>query len=158
VITPLLRRAGLDDPEVGRLIGALNAELVARYPEPGATHFRLDPAEVAEGSGAFLVARLGGEPAGCGAVRRIGDGDFEIKRMYVVPAFRRRGVARAVLAALEEEASRLGARRVVLETGLRQVEALALYDRAGYSPIPPYGEYRASAGTSVCLAKTLPPG
>ncbi len=133
---PLVRRTGLDDSDARRLIRDLDGELTARYPDPGTRHFRLDAAEVAEGSGTFLVARFGGEPAGCGAVRRIGDGDFEIKRMYVAPAFRRRGVARAVLAALEEEARSLGARRVVLETGIRQVEALALHGGRGTPPSP----------------------
>jgi putative acetyltransferase len=152
---PVLRRTGLDDPVAQRLIAALNAELSATYPEPGATHFRLDPAEVAEGNGAFLVARIGEEPAGCGAVRRARDGDFEIKRMYAAPPFRGRGVGRAVLAAVVVVARRLGGRRVVLETGVRQAAAIALYERAGYARIPPWGEYAGSSSTSVCMAKRI---
>jgi putative acetyltransferase len=140
------------------LIAALNAELAAAYPEPGATHFRLNPDEVAPGRGAFLVARVDGAPVGCGAVRRLDDHDAELKRMYVVPSARRRGVARALLSALESEARALGARRVILETGIRQTEALALYRRAGYVDIPPYGEYVASSDTSVCLARDLSRG
>lgn len=142
------------------LIGALNAELSAMYPEPGATHFRLDPNEVAPGLGAFFVVRLDGRPVGCGAVRRIDDPAFdaptgELKRMYVAREVRGRGVGRALLARLEDEARALGLQQLVLETGTRNVDALALYRGAGFDDIPPYGEYVASPGTSVCLAKRL---
>jgi hypothetical protein len=65
------------------LISALNAELSALYPEPGATRFRLDPDEVAPGRGAFLVAYADGAPVGCGAVRLLDDRHAELKRMYV---------------------------------------------------------------------------
>ena len=137
------------------LIAALNAELAAQYPEPGATHFRLDADEVAEGRGAFLVASIEGRPVGCGAVRRLEGRTGEIKRMYVAPQERGRGVGRAILDALEAEARRLGLTRLVLETGVRQREAIALYERAGFGHIAPFGEYVASPTTSVCMAKEL---
>src|SRR5262249_61423695 len=111
------------------MIRLLNAELSGRYPEDGATHFRLDPDEVADGRGAFVMASLAGRPVGCGAVRRIDDGVAEVKRMYVSPDVRGRGVGGIVLAALEAEARALGAGSLVLETGERQPEALALYRR-----------------------------
>ena len=140
------------------LIAALDAELSGRYPEPGATHFRLDPSEVAPGAGVFVVARWRGRPVGCGALRslaELGPRVGELKRMYVTPDARGRGVGRALLERLEGEARALGLERLVLETGTRQEEALALYRRAGYAPIPPYGEYAASPATSVCLTKML---
>lgn len=146
------------------LIAALNAELSALYPEPGATHFHLDPNEVAPGAGVFLVARLRGRPVGCGAlrllreatlVREVGPRVGELKRMYVAPEARGLGIGRALLVRLEAEARTLGLDRLVLETGTRQAEALALYRRAGFTDIPPYGEYAASVTTSVCLTKTL---
>jgi GNAT superfamily N-acetyltransferase len=137
------------------LIAGLNAELSALYPEPGATHFRLDPDEVAAGRGAFLVAYADGAPVGCGAVRLLDEGDAELKRMFVVPPARGRGVGRVLLSALESEARALGARRLVLETGIRQTAALTLYRRASFADIPPYGEYAASPDTSVCLANDL---
>src|SRR5712671_6552779 len=86
-----IRREELSAPVVQRLIAALNAELEARYPEEGANFFRLDPEEVGEGRGVFLVAYLAGTPVGCGAVRQIEPGVAEIKRMYVDPAVRGRG-------------------------------------------------------------------
>jgi putative acetyltransferase len=146
------------------LVAALNAELSALYPEPGATHFRLDPIEVAPGTGVFLVARWSGRPVGCGAlrhlresdlVRELGPGVGELKRMYVAPELRGKGIGRALLSRLESEARALGLTRLVLETGTRQTEALALYRRAGFTEIQAYGEYSASSGTSVCFAKVL---
>jgi GNAT superfamily N-acetyltransferase len=74
--------------------------------------------------------------------------------MYVDPRFRGRGVARQVLGRLEARAERLGYGRLVLETGVRQPEAMALYASAGYEPIEPYGFYRTSP-LSRCFAKTL---
>jgi GNAT superfamily N-acetyltransferase len=133
----------------------LDAELTGAYPEPGATHFGLAPAEVAAGQGAFLVVRIDGEPVGCGALRRLDAETGELKRMYVATAVRGRGLGRRLLAALEAEAQALGMRRLVLETGVRQAAALALYRATGFQPIPLYGEYRASPATSICLGKEL---
>jgi putative acetyltransferase len=150
----LIQRGDILSPTARALIEALNAELSSRYPEPGANHFRLDPDEVADGQGAFLIASSFGKPVGCGAVRRIEARTGEIKRMYVSPEARGRGFGRAVLAALEAEARALGITRLVLETGLRQGEALALYERAGFSRIPAFGEY-VNSPLSVCLAKEV---
>jgi putative acetyltransferase len=149
-----VRREDLASPVAGALIAALNAELTERYPEEGACHFGLDAVEVAEGRGAFVVARVDDKPAGCGAIRRIDDGTGEIKRMYVVPSSRGRGIGPRVLAELEAEARRLQLLRIVLETGERQPEALAVYRRAGYVVIPAFGEYIGTP-LSVCMEKRL---
>jgi GNAT superfamily N-acetyltransferase len=154
----------LTTTDAAALITALNAELSALYPEPGANHFRLDPNEVARGAGIFLVARWLDRPVGCGALRRLrepalipdlGPNVGEVKRMYVDRTLRGKGIGRALLDRLETEARALGLDRLVLETGLRQTEAIALYRRAGFTEIPPYGEYAVSAATSVCMTKTL---
>lgn len=137
------------------LIQALNAELNGAYPEPGANHFSLDPTEVAEGRGAFLVVYHEGTPVGCGAVRALDTETGELKRMYVSPAVRGLGLGRRLVEALEAEARELGLRRLVLETGTRQEAALALYRAAGFHPIPLFGEYLLSPETSVCLGKEL---
>ena len=157
VVTPMsmeVRSASLDQPEVTTLINALNAELEQRYPEEGSNHFRLDPDEVAPGRGVFLVAYVDGEAVGCGATRLNDSRTAEIKRMYVVPAYRGQGIAARVLEALEGHAGSLSAQRLVLETGERQPEALAMYRRAGFQPIPPFGEYLNSP-LSVCMGKAL---
>ncbi|RPH55998.1 N-acetyltransferase, partial [bacterium] len=98
-----IRPESLASPVAEALIRALNAELSRMYPEEGATHFRLDPDEVAEGRGAFLVAYAEGSPVACGAIRRLDADTAEIKRMYVAPDTRGRGIGRAILAALEAE-------------------------------------------------------
>ncbi len=144
----------IDAPVAVQLISQLNTELSATYTEEGATHFRLDAEEVAEGRGVFLVAYHDNQPVGCGALRKLDESTAEIKRMYVAPESRGRGVGRAVLNALEKEARNLGASRIVLETGARQKEASALYESDGFEPIPPYGEY-VDSPLSVCMEKKL---
>jgi len=150
-----MERADLQSPEASALIAALNLELSGAYPEPGATHFGLDQAHVAPGRGAFLFAYQDQRAVGCGAVRLIDPATAELKRMYVVPGYRGSGLGRRLVEALDQEAARLGATQVVLETGIRQTVAIALYARCGYRPIPLYGEYTGSPGTSVCLGKKL---
>lgn len=153
-MTPTIKQESLDAPTAQALIAALNTELDERYPEEGANHFRLDPNEVAPGRGAFLVAYVDGEAVGSGAVRLNEPGVAEIKRMYVAPAWRGRGIAGAVLSALEEQAHRLGARQLVLETGSRQPESIAVYKRAGFVEIPRFGEYLDSP-LSLCMGKEV---
>jgi GNAT superfamily N-acetyltransferase len=148
------RREDLSASVAQRLISELNAELEARYPEEGANFFRLDPDEVAEGRGAFLVAYLDDKPVGCGAVRMIEPGVAEIKRMYVDPSLRGRRIGRQIVLALEAEAVQLGAKRIVLETGPRQPDAITMYAHTGFYEIPLYGEYIGSQ-FSVCMAKDL---
>lgn len=144
----------LESAAAETLIAALNAELAALYHEPGANHFSLTADEVMAGTGAFLIAREGGTPVGCGAIRPCGEG-MEVKRMYVVPGARGRGISRRILSALEDAARDLGASTLVLETGIRQHAAIALYERHGFQRIPPFGEYIASAATSICMRKSL---
>jgi len=155
-IPPMLTisREQLDSPIALSLIDALNEELTERYPEDGANHFELNLEEVADGHGTFLVASLDGEPAGCGALRVIEPGVAEIKRMFVPHGMRGRGIATALLAGLEMAAHELNVRRLVLETGARQPEAIALYRRAGFDFITPFGEYVGSP-LSVCMAKDI---
>ena len=150
-----IERAGLTDVVSRALIDALNAELSGVYPEAGATHFGLDPGDVADGRGAFLVVYREGTPVGCGAVRLLDAGTAELKRMYVAPSVRGTGLGRRLVAALEAEARALGVRRLILETGIRQAAALALYRATGFHPIPLYGEYLRSPETSICLGKEL---
>jgi GNAT superfamily N-acetyltransferase len=156
-----IRREPVTSKAARVLIAALNRELLGLYPEAGTEeHFRLDPEEVAEGRGAFLVAVRDDEPVACGAVRRFtapefaGAGIAEIKRMYVVPEARRDGLGACILARLEEEARALGARRIVLETGPRQLSAVALYREAGYVEIEAFGPYTTHP-LSLFLGKEL---
>jgi putative acetyltransferase len=140
------------------LIEARHAELTALYADTREADFvDLPSRDLVHGAGVFLVARLDGRPVGCGALRRLGDDQGEIKRMYVVPDARRQGVGRAVLTALEAEARQLGIAALILETGERQPEAIALYRSAGFERCPCWGDYLDSP-LAVCLAKPLVEG
>ena len=150
-----IRRSTLGSADGSRLIAALNAELTAMFPEAGANHFSISEAQVAPGDGMFVVAYLDDLAVGCGAVRRIDDGTAELKRMYVDPSVRGRGIGRALVEALESEARQLRVTRVVLETGTRLARAIRLYESMGYKRIPLYGEYLSSPDTSMCFGKTL---
>lgn len=150
-----IERTTLESPEAKALIAALDAELSKAYPEEGANHFGLTEDDVAPGRGVFVVLRdRDGAPVGCGALRRLEGDRAEIKRMYIARAVRGNRLAEIVLRALEDEARALGVGRVVLETGVRQGPALRLYERNGYTPTPPWGEYIDSP-LSVCLEKRL---
>jgi GNAT superfamily N-acetyltransferase len=143
----------LDGPAATHLARRLIEELDRRYPEQE-NGGPLDPAQVIPPTGIFLVARLEGDPAGCGALRRLEEGVAEIKRMYVEPWARGHGVARRLLAGLEEVARRSGYEAILLETGIRQPEAIGLYESSGYRRIPAYREY-VDSPLSVCFEKAL---
>ncbi|PZF57246.1 GNAT family N-acetyltransferase [Curtobacterium sp. MCSS17_008] len=155
-----------DHPDADTLRVAQRRELAERYGsddhEPGAAPSAADVP-------VFLVARdRVGAAIACGGLRPLpedvlGPAVVEIKRMYVDPAARGTGVAVAVLRALEVAAAGLGTRRLVLETGTRQPDAIRFYQREGYQPVPLFGSYQGST-ESVCFSRVLdtprptPPG
>jgi GNAT superfamily N-acetyltransferase len=147
-----LRAVGYADPVAQHLIERVQQEYVVRY--GGRDAAVVDPAEFSPPLGHFLVAAVDGVPAGCGGWRAHGNAVAELKRMYVEPAFRRRGIAALVLAELERSAVAAGHRHLLLNSGDRQPEALALYARAGYTPVAGYGVYADSPG-AVFLGKDL---
>jgi GNAT superfamily N-acetyltransferase len=100
----------------------------------------LSPDELRAPDGAYLVGLEGSAAVAGGGLRRLDDGVAEIKRMFVRPAARSRGVARALLEALEDAARDLGYERVRLDTGPKQLHGLALYRSAGYVDVPPYND------------------
>jgi putative acetyltransferase len=102
----------------------------------------------------YLIAFLGGNPVGCGALRKQGDGAAEVRRMYVLRQARRTGIARGILVRLEEEAGRFGYETLLLETGNRQHPAISLYESYGFTRIPPFGPY-VNDPTSVCYSKRV---
>ncbi|HEX5542415.1 MAG TPA: GNAT family N-acetyltransferase [Micromonospora sp.] len=140
-----LRFVPYDSPVAQQLVAAALVELAERYGGEG-DETPVDPKEFEPPNGAFLVALLNGEPVGCAGWRSHGeDGDIaELKRMYTVPTARGRGVARTLLAAVERSAREHGRRRLVLESGDKQPEAIALYERCGYEQIEDFGFYRGS--------------
>jgi GNAT superfamily N-acetyltransferase len=143
-----IRRVGYLDPDAQALVVAALDDLRARYEDGEGDGTPIDPTDFEPPRGAFLVAYLDGAPVASGAWRgHDPDGTTaEIKRMYTTPTARGRGLARAVLAEVERSARELGRRRIVLETGDRQPEAIRLYLSAGYRRIADFGFYRHEPG------------
>jgi putative acetyltransferase len=141
-----------DQPDVLALIEAADAYANALYP-PESNHL-LDIASLASPAVTFLVVRDGAEAVGCGAILRDPRGWGEVKRMYVRPDQRGKGVGHRVLAEVEvlTLASRLPSLR--LETGIHNTEALALYRRAGFAECAAFGDY-APDPVSVFMEKRL---
>lgn len=152
----VLTREDFDGDVARPLLVALDAELDERYTGEGIPPPEHRAADYAPPLGAFLVARVDGRPVGCGAVKPgPAEGSGEVKRMYVAPRWRGRRIAEQVLAELVGAARELGYRRLVLETGTGQPEALRLYERAGWTPVPGFGHYRESP-LSRCYGIELP--
>ena len=144
-----LRQLRLTHPDALALIEEVQAEYTVRYGGPDTTP--LAPAMFDPPQGAFFVGYVEGAPVAMGGWRFRPDvtafGRFraaEIKRMYVGPGARRRGLARVVLAYLEQTARAAGADLMVLETGIEQPEAIALYTSSGYQPVEGFGHYKWS--------------
>lgn len=148
-----LQRTTNTDDDFRRMTMALDAELRFRY---GAAQDAYDGHNAIEPVRTALVGYVGGEPVACGCFRAVGEGCVEMKRMFVAPAHRGRGLGGAVLRALEEWAAELGYARAVLETGKGQPEAIGLYCKMGYARTENYGPY-AGLENSVCMARDLPP-
>jgi GNAT superfamily N-acetyltransferase len=135
---------GYDDPVSRAIVADALADLGVRYGGGTGDDTPVDAGEFTPPGGRFLLAWADGVPAGCGGWRTLASDETvaEIKRMYTTPAWRGRGVATAVLHAIEETAREAGKKRLVLETGQRQPEAIALYSKLGYERIPNFGYYR----------------
>lgn len=143
-----------DSDAARRLVGALDADLAQLYPPEQRFGPNLKAEHLEAGRGTFLVAREGERAVGCGAIRLLGPATAEVKRMYVEPGARGRGVGRSVLFGLETVAHQLGVRRLVLETGVRSEEAISLYRRTGFAQVDCWGEY-ATSPASICFEKRL---
>lgn len=133
-----MRAVPFDDPAAAGLLAAFAADMDARY--PGSEPSSAEPGQFAGPVGVFLLE--GDPPVACGGLRALGGGVGEVKRLWVDPAARGRGLARAVVRALVGHARAHGLQRLVLECGTGQPEALALYESEGWTPIAPYGQYR----------------
>jgi putative acetyltransferase len=150
-----IAREPYGSPVVRSLTDAQADELRERYggwegagPEP-------EPSVFDDPDGCFLGARLDRKPVGCAGICRCeGERMVELRRMYVAPEARRLGIARALVAELEERARSLGYRTLRLETGSEQPEAIHLYETSGFAVIPNFGPYRGER-RSICMEKEL---
>lgn len=131
-----------DSVEARACLNAYFAELERRFPEgfDASASVSADVHEVTPPRGAFVVVRVGGRPRGCGAVKVLNDGFGEVKRMWIHPELRGRGMGRRLLEALEARAKSLGVKRVRLDTSAHLPEAIRLYVGAGYREIPAYND------------------
>ncbi|MFC8801248.1 GNAT family N-acetyltransferase [Promicromonospora sp. NPDC057138] len=171
-----IETVGWGHADAARLRAEQQREIDLRYAEPGTPSAadsddapgpdprdRVDPSNVF----ATLLLRVDGEPAGHAAIRDLSgrddhqgglhpDGTAEVKRVYVAPAFRGRGLSRALMNAAEDAARAASVRHLILESGLMQPESLGLYLRLGYDPVEPFGVFSDEPG-SRCFGKWLAP-
>ncbi|RAK62923.1 GNAT family N-acetyltransferase [Hymenobacter edaphi] len=146
-----LLRTDSDHPDFRALVRLLDQDLQVR---DGAEHSFYAQFNKVDTIRHVVVAYLDDAPVGCGAFKPYDEAAVEIKRMFVQPAHRGRGVARAVLAELEGWARELGYAGCVLETGKKQPEAIRLYQQSGYQLVPNYGQY-IGIDNSVCMQKAV---
>ncbi|MFG3202653.1 GNAT family N-acetyltransferase [Streptomyces sp. NPDC048192] len=157
----IIRRVRFDHPDAVKLNDEVQAEYAERYGDEGDATV-LAPTDFDPPNGVYLIVYDEFDrPVATGGWRSQDrneegneDGDAELKRMFVVAEMRGRGLARRILAALEEDARAAGRVRMVLETGTKQPEAIALYTSSGYEPCAKFGYYRHHAD-SLCFAKRL---
>ena len=151
-------RVPITHPDARSLIEEVQAEYVRRY--GGQDESPIDTCEFEDPLGQFFVGYLGEVPVTTGAWRRSpvraygAEVTAEVKRMYVAPSAQRRGVARRMLGHLETTAAAAGIEVLVLETGSKQPEAIALYLSSGYEPIPGFGYYSGSE-LSRCFGRRI---
>ena len=140
--------------EAGQLLRELRAEALRRYGDllnsPGAPPTN----QPVVSWSAYLIARLGGQPVGCAALAPLDEVTAEVRRVYVVASARRRGIARLLLAGLERKAAELGYRTLRLGTGIRQPEAIALYESYGFRRIPSFGVHMGDP-VNICFEKQV---
>lgn len=166
-----IENVGWDHGEAVRLRAEQQREIDARYAQPGMPPVASgpDPRDQVDPSIVFatLLLRVDGEPAGHAAMRDLSgrddhqggvhpDGTAEVKRVYVAPDFRGRGLSRTLMVAAEDVARAAGVRHLILESGLMQPESLGLYLRLGYDPVEPFGVF-ADEPDSRCFGKWLVP-
>lgn len=135
------------DPELAALVAAQQREI-------GESDVSSSKTFAPDDDSAYLVAVVDGRAVACAAWRALADGVAELRRMYVRPSYRGRGIARQLIVAVEEDALAAGRPVIRLETGRTLAASIALYRSSGYTPIPAYGEY-AGNPHSVCFEKRL---
>lgn len=147
----VLERTTSKNPDFIALVSALDQDLAQR---DGKVHAFYQQFNSIEGLQHTIVGYSDGKPFGCGAIKLFDSAKMEVKRMYVMPEFRGKGMASQLLSELEQWAAELGYSKCVLETGKRQPEAIALYTKSGYRTISNYGQYQG-VENSICFQKRL---
>ena len=146
-----IKRTNSDDADFQSLVRELDKELAIR---DGAEHSFYAQFNKIDAIKYVVVAYEENEPVGCGAIKSFDESSMEVKRMFVPLEKRSKGIASLVLQELENWANELGFTKCVLETGLKQPEAIRLYEKNGYKLIPNYGQY-IGMDNSVCFEKEI---
>jgi putative acetyltransferase len=146
-----LKRTNSDNPDFQELVKELDKDLAVRDGDDHAFYAQFNKIDMIRHA---VVAYEHETAIGCGAIKPYDERSAEVKRMFVPPAFRGKAIASLVLAELESWAKELGFESCVLETGIKQPEAIRLYTKNNYAVIPNYGQY-AGVENSVCFEKVL---
>lgn len=146
-----LLKTDSENPAFRHLVSFLDRELAIRDGDDHAFYAQYNKIDKIR---QVIVGLLDNEPVGCGAIKEYENGVAEVKRMFVVEHLRGQGIASRVLKELELWAAELQYHTLILETGLAQPEAIALYQKNGYQLIPNYGQY-AGVENSVCMKKII---
>jgi GNAT superfamily N-acetyltransferase len=152
IMSIIIARERPDTPDAVALIQELDAILTPLYPSESRHGFSVQ--KLVDEEVEFFVARCAGTPAGCGGIKVFGTEYAELKRMYVRPQFRGRGLGKMLLNHLADHARSNGVSLLRLETGIHQHEAIELYEGAGFQRIKPFGPYREDP-VSRCYEKQL---
>ncbi|MBT1697899.1 GNAT family N-acetyltransferase [Fulvivirgaceae bacterium PWU4] len=146
-----LTRTDSDNPDFVALVKLLDADLAKR---DGADHSFYAQFNKIDKIRHVVLAYENETPVGCGAIKQFAPDAMEVKRMYILPEHRNKGIATIILSELERWAAELSYARCVLETGKRQPEAIELYKKNGYNVTPNYGQY-VGIENSVCFEKRI---
>ncbi|PSR55373.1 GNAT family N-acetyltransferase [Adhaeribacter arboris] len=153
MIETTLFRTNSDNPDFQKLVALLDKDLAIRDGEEHAFYAQYNKIDAIKHT---VVAYKNELPVGCGAIKQYAEHTTEVKRMFVLPEFRGQGIAEEILRELEQWAKELNFAECILETGKKQPEAIRLYQKAGYSLIPNYGQYQG-VENSVCMLKKIIP-
>jgi len=148
---PTLLRTDSRHPDFQHLVAQLDRYLTSQNGEADAFYGQFNKIDVIRQA---VVAYADGVPVGCGAIKSFSETEAEVKRMYVLPAYRGRGIARLILSELEDWSRELGFRACILETARGFDDAIGLYTKHGYCPTPNYDPY-VGVENSVCFRKGL---
>jgi putative acetyltransferase len=146
-----IKRTLSSNEDFNNLIIQLDKDLYTRYQSAQADFDKHNKIELID---TVIVAYDNGQPIGCGCFKNYNSDTVEIKRMFVTASYRGKGISKLILKELENWARDMGFSRAVLETGIKQYEAIGLYNKAGYTRIENYGQYK-DITTSVCFDKKL---
>lgn len=146
-----LKRTTSNDPDFQKLVTELDLDLAIRDGEEHAFFAQFNKIDAINH---VVLAYENGRAVGCGAIKEYAKNTMEVKRMFVLPEERGKGIASFILNELEKWGQELSCEKFILETGIKQPEAIALYKKNGYTRIPNYGQYDGVA-SSVCFEKFL---